>query len=54
VGADGRDNGGKLSGKRKAGTDLGYRLWDVTERGRVARPAPPPRQALVRLVGRAN
>jgi hypothetical protein len=32
VGEDRQDNGGNLSGTFKAGTDWGYRLWDVSRR----------------------
>src|SRR5581483_6580117 len=48
VGSDGIDNGGKLDDSTKAGTDLGYRLWDVPKRRQPPRnpemgpPAPPP------------
>lgn len=42
VGADGQDNGGSnltSSGKEK-GTDLGFRLWNVDQRGQPAVPKP--------------
>jgi hypothetical protein len=41
VGPDGRDDGGKINRQQPlaAGTDLGFRLWDVAGRRRL--PLPP-------------
>jgi hypothetical protein len=44
VGPDGRDDGGALNRRNviAAGTDLGFRLWDVTARRQPAAEALPP------------
>src|SRR5262249_28120615 len=43
VGPDDIDDGGRLARSRPIppGTDLGFRLWDVTKRGQPPRPKPP-------------
>jgi hypothetical protein len=42
VGPDGTDDGGTLDRENpiKPGTDLGYRLWDVTQRRQAPKPKP--------------
>jgi hypothetical protein len=48
IGPDGEDNGGRLDLPQQgaAGTDLGFRLWDVGQRRQAASPKngpdPPP------------
>jgi hypothetical protein len=42
VGADGKDNGGKLDkNPTKDGTDRGFRLWDVPKRRQPPKPPKP-------------
>jgi hypothetical protein len=44
IGPDGADDGGTIDpGKaNRPGTDLGIRLWDVTQRTQLPRAADPP------------
>jgi hypothetical protein len=44
VGPDREDNGGTLDrdNPTRAGTDLGYRLWDVKQRRQPPKPVMPP------------
>jgi hypothetical protein len=42
VGADGKDNGGKLTdGRTREGIDVGFRLWDVSQRRQPAAGKAP-------------